>query len=126
MIDEISGDFFQWMRGFYFVAKEGSVRQAAVAMGRENSTISRQIQCLEKELGVSLFDRSSGKMLLTPKGKILQEEAVALFENVKRIKGELKDEEINYRGKLVIAAMSSIMRSVLQPYIEDFWKPTME
>jgi DNA-binding transcriptional LysR family regulator len=122
MIDEISGDFFQWLRGFYFVTEKGSVRQAAIAMRRESSTISRQIQCLEKELGVTLFDRSSGKMMITPKGKILREATDALFEDIKRIKGELKDEVINYQGQLAIAATRMIMKSVLQPYIEDFWR----
>lgn len=99
MIEEISGDFLQWLRGFYFVAEKGSVRQAAIAMGREQPTISRQIQCLEKELGVTLFDRSSGKMKITPEGKILQEEAVSLFEDVKRIKGEFTEQELEYRER---------------------------
>jgi DNA-binding transcriptional LysR family regulator len=120
MIDEISGDFLQWLRGFYFVAEEGSVRQAAIAMGRDNSTISRQIQCLEKELKVTLFDRSSGKMMITPEGKILQEEAVALFEYVKRIKGEFTYQGLDYWGKISIAATNAIIYSILPPYIEDF------
>ncbi len=120
MIEEISGDFLQWLRGFYFVAEKGSVRQAAIAMGREQPTISRQIQCLEKELGVTLFDRSSGKMRITPEGRVLQEEAVSLFEDVKRIKGEFKNEEINYRGKIVIATTHVIIDSILPPYIENF------
>jgi DNA-binding transcriptional LysR family regulator len=120
MIDEISGDFLQWLRGFYFVAQEGSVREAAIIMGREKPTISRQIQCLEKELGVTLFDRSSGKMMITPEGKILLEEAVVLFEYVKQIKGGFKNEEINYRGKISIAASQSIVYNILPPYVGDF------
>ena len=120
MIDEISGDFLQWLRGFYFVAKERGLRQASIAMGREKSTISRQIQCLENELGVTLFNRSSGKMVITPEGKILQEEADALFEGVKRIKGEFKQEGTSYRGKIFIATTHAIIDSILPPYIEDF------
>jgi DNA-binding transcriptional LysR family regulator len=120
MIDEMSGDFLQWLRGFCFVAEKGSVRQAAIAMGRENSTISRQIQCLEKELGVTLFDRSSGKMMITHEGKILQEKADAIFEYVRQIKDELKNEGIHYQGKIVIATSQMIMDAILPPYIEDF------
>jgi DNA-binding transcriptional LysR family regulator len=120
MIEEISGDFLQWLRGFYFVAEKGSVRQAAIAMGREQPTISRQIQCLEKELGVTLFDRSSGKMQITPEGRILQEEAVSLFEDIKRIKGEFQDQEREYEGKIVIATTHAIIDTILPPYIERF------
>jgi DNA-binding transcriptional LysR family regulator len=120
MIDEISGDFLQWLRGFYFVAEKGSVRQAAISMGRERPTIHRQIQCLEKELGVTLFDRSSGKMMITPEGMILQEKALVLFEDVKQIKGELKNEKINYRGKISIAATHAIINTILLPYVSNF------
>jgi DNA-binding transcriptional LysR family regulator len=122
MIDEISGGLLQWLRGFCSVAEHGSVWQAAIAMGREKSTISRQIQCLEKELGVTLFDRSSGKMIITPEGKILLEEAVGLLLDVKRITGRFKNEEINYQGKILIAATHVIIYSILPPYIKQFRK----
>jgi DNA-binding transcriptional LysR family regulator len=122
VIEESSGDFLQWLRGFYFVAEMGSVRKAAVAMGREQPTISRQIHCLEKELGVTLFDRSSGKMRITPEGKALQEEAISLFEDVKRVKGQFTEQEFDYRGKIVIATTHAIIDTMLPPYIEDFWK----
>ena len=120
MIEEISGDFLQWLRGFYFVAEKGSVRQAAITMGREQPTISRQIQCLEKELGVILFDRSFGKMRITPEGEILKEEAVSLFEDVKRIKGEFTDQKLDYRGKISIATTHVITDTILPDYINDF------
>jgi DNA-binding transcriptional LysR family regulator len=120
MIDEISGDYLQWLRGFYFVAEKGSLRQASIAMGRQQTTISRQIRCLEKELEVTLFDRSSGKMMITPEGKILQEKADALFEYVKQTKDEFKYEEIDYRGGIFIAATSAITYSILPPYVAHF------
>jgi len=122
MIEEISGDFLQWLRGFYYVADRGSVRQAAIIMGREQPTITRQIQCLEKELGITLFDRSSGKMRITPEGKILQEEAVSLFEDVKRIKNEFRDQGREYEGKIIIATTHAIIDSFLPPYVKAFRK----
>jgi DNA-binding transcriptional LysR family regulator len=120
MIDEISGDLFQWLRGFYFVAEKGSARQAATAMGRQQPTITRQIQCLEKELGVTLFDRSMGKMKMTPEGKLLLERAVSLFEDVKGIKDEFRKRESEYEGKIVIASTHAIIDSFLPPYVGRF------
>lgn len=122
MIDEMSGDFLQWLRGFYFVAIEGSVRQAAIAMGREKPTISRQIQCLERELGVTLFDRSSRKMIITPEGERLLEEAITLFENVNQIKGEFMNEEIRYSGVIYVVATPAIVNYILPAYIKHFQK----
>jgi DNA-binding transcriptional LysR family regulator len=122
MIDEISGDFLQWLRGFYFVAKEGGIQNAVVAMGRARSTISRQIRCLENELGLTLFDRSTGKMLITPEGEKLLEDAVTLFENVNQIKGEFKNEGMEFQGKISIAATPGIISNILPPYITHFWR----
>jgi LysR family cys regulon transcriptional activator len=120
MIDEVSGDLLQWLRGFYFVAEKGNLQQAAIAMGREKATISRQIQCLEKELGVTLFDRSSGKMMITSEGKILQGKADSLFEYLKEIKDEFKNAEINYRGTILIATTQGVLYNLLPPYVDHF------
>ena len=74
MIEEIEGDLLQWLRGFYAVAEQGSVTQATDLMGREQPTITRHIKCLEKQLGVMLFDRSTGTMKLTAEGKALRDQ----------------------------------------------------
>jgi DNA-binding transcriptional LysR family regulator len=117
MIDEISGDLLQWLRGFYCVADRGSITQATVLMRREQPTITRQIKCLEKELGVTLFDRSSGKMKLTAEGRILFDKAISLFEDVREIRSEFKKELLEYQGRIVIAASHAIIDSFLPPYI---------
>jgi DNA-binding transcriptional LysR family regulator len=120
MIEEIPGDLLQWLRGFYFVAERGGVTQAAVAMGREQPTVTRQIQCLERELGVALFDRSSGKMKLTPEGKKLLEEAISLFEDVKEIRNKFRKEELLSHGEIFIATSHAIIDSFLPRYILQF------
>jgi len=92
----------QWLRGFYFVAEKESVTQAAIAMRRGQPTITYQIKCLEKELGVTLFDRSSGKMKLTPEGRNVLEHVITLFEDVKEIRNTRRKEQLEYEGKIVI------------------------
>ncbi|MDA8125129.1 MAG: LysR family transcriptional regulator [Deltaproteobacteria bacterium] len=120
MIEEIPGDLLQWLRGFYAVAEKGGVTQATGAMGREQPTITRQIKSLEKELGVTLFDRFSGGMKLTPEGKILFEKAVALFEDVQGIRSEFKKDFLEYRGNIVVATSHAIIDSFLPPYVVNF------
>lgn len=112
MIDEIPGDLIQWLRGFYFVAEKESVTQAAIAMRRGQPTITYQIKCLEKELGVTLFDRSSGKMKLTSEGKDVLENVISLFEAVKEIRNTPGRTVKNTRGKLLsLQAMPSLIPS---------------
>jgi DNA-binding transcriptional LysR family regulator len=60
MIEEMSGDFLQWLRGFYYVTTTKSVTHAAALMGREQPSITHQIQCLEKEDGNTI---SSGRIV---------------------------------------------------------------
>ena len=71
MIPELNGDFLQWLRGFYYVAKTGSVRRAAELMHRNPSTISYQLRSLETELNTVLFDRYKKSLQITPEGKKL-------------------------------------------------------
>jgi DNA-binding transcriptional LysR family regulator len=120
MIEEIPGDLLQWLRGFYCVADRGSITQATIVMGREQPTITRQIKCLEKELGVTLFDRSSGKMQLTAEGKVLFTKAISLFEDVREIRSEFKKDLLEYQGKIVVAASHAIIDSFLPSYVARF------
>lgn len=122
MIDQMSGDFLQWMRGFYFVAECGSVTKAAALMGREQPTVTHQIKCLEREFGVTLFDRSSGTMKLTPEGRVLLEKSISLFEVIRGIKSEFLQEKMEFGGNIVIAASYTVIDTFLPPYIEKFRK----
>ena len=122
MIDEISGDFLQWLRGFNAVAEQGSVTQATELMGREQPTITRQIKCLEKQLGVKLFDRSTGTMKLTAEGKALHAKVIRLFDYLQEIQDEFKKELREYQGSIVIAALHAITHYFLPPYIASFSK----
>ncbi len=120
MINEISGDFLQWLRGFYFVVEKGSLTEAAIAMGRQQPAITHQIKSLEKELGVFLFDRSSGKMKLTTEGKVLFGKAISLFEVVKDIKSDFRKQHIEYEGKIVVATSQAIVDFFLPRYVLKF------
>ena len=122
MIEEVQGDFLQWLRGFYCVAERGSVTQATLVMGREQPTITRQIKCLEKQLGVTLFDRSAGTMKLTAEGKALLPKVIHLFDDVQEIRDEFRKELREYQGRIAIAASHAIINSFLPPYISGFLK----
>ncbi len=54
---------------FYELAKAENVSRAAAGLGIRQATLSRLISGLEKELGVSLFDRSHNSLHLSEEGK---------------------------------------------------------
>lgn len=120
MIPEIGGDFMQWLRGFFFVAKTGSVTRAALEMGRNQPTISHHIRCLERQFGTVLFDRSGGGLTLTPEGEALLEQAVSMFEIFKIMQSELVEGQIRPTGTVRVAATHAVVHNYLPVSVLGF------
>jgi len=120
MIGEMGGDFLQWLRGFFFVAKRGSVTLAAKEMGRNQPTISHQIKCLENELGVALFDRSGGRMALTVEGRNLLDKTISLFEIVMEMKEESRPDRLEMEGVVSICTTHAVVHYFLPGPIGEF------
>jgi len=74
---------FRQARTFLAVAESSSVTGAAKTINRSQTSVTKTLQDLERELGVELFDRSSRGVTLTAFGKALQQslrEAADAFE----------------------------------------------
>lgn len=67
------------VHGFVIVAEEGSFRRAAERLRMTQPPLSRQIQKLEREIGVLLFDRTQRQVELTPAGTVFLAEARRLL-----------------------------------------------
>lgn len=63
------------LRIFAAVAREGSLTRASETVFLSPPAVSGQLKALEEALGLSLFERESRGMRLTPAGEILLEEA---------------------------------------------------
>lgn len=63
------------LRMFLTVAEEGHVGRAAERLHMAQPPLSRQIQALEDELGVTLFVRTAKGMQITAAGRVLMQEA---------------------------------------------------
>lgn len=120
MIKEMHGDFLQWLRGFFYVAKMRSVTLATTEMGRNQPTISHQIKALENEFNVTLFDRSGGKMELTPEGEVFLEKTISLFEVIKEMQREVGECRLQSKGDIKIVASHAVIDYFLPRYIIDF------
>lgn len=64
---------FDWnrARAFLVTAEHGSLSAAARALGMTQPTLGRQVDALERELGVALFERAGRGLVLTPGGRDL-------------------------------------------------------
>ena len=104
MIPELNGDFLQWLRGFYYVAKTGSVRKAAELMHRNPSTISYQLKSLEEELGTVLFDRYKKSLIITGEGKKLLGWTISTFETLQSMRSAVGSSDGQLQGDITFAA----------------------
>src|SRR5437660_105929 len=89
---------------FLAVAQERSFSRAAQRLRRTQPAISQIIRKLEREIGESLFDRSSREGLLTDAGTVLLEYAQRLVNMRARAVDALRELRQFQRGKITIAA----------------------
>jgi len=75
------------LEALYWTARLGSFAAAARKLNTSQPAISLRIRDLERTLGVSLFDRSRRRAVLTPQGR----EAVAGAERILSLAAELQE-----------------------------------
>jgi LysR family transcriptional regulator, glycine cleavage system transcriptional activator len=87
------------IRGFEASARCLSLTQAAHELSLTQSAVSRQVQGLEEELGVSLFVRKAREIALTPAGKeflpLVQRVLVELDNGVDRLRRDVNSPHVS-------------------------------
>ena len=67
------------LRAFCTVARFGGISRAAEALHLTQSAVSKQVQELERWVGVALFERSRKRLSLTPAGERYEKAVSALL-----------------------------------------------
>ncbi|MDF2505525.1 LysR family transcriptional regulator [Clostridium sp.] len=93
--------------------------KAAKELGYAQSTITTQIQLLEQELGVKLFERVGKNMKLTSKGSTFLEYAEKIINLTKEAKEAVIDTEVP-QGTLKIGVVESLCTMKLPEILESY------
>lgn len=101
------------------IVETGSFSLAAEELYISQSSLSKQIIALEKELGVKLFDRSKRKVSLTEAGMIFHKHALNLRKNYRSLQMELGAYKKSIPS-LSIAAIPVIAQYGITSYIAKF------
>ena len=80
---------------FHAVAEAGSFTNATVNLNLSQSAISRQIQSLEQDLKVQLFERHARGLTLTENGEYVFKTAHELLQNLKKLKHHWVIKKVN-------------------------------
>ncbi len=107
------------LQAFLAVAESGSFQQAARRCGCSQPTISRQIQGLEEQLGLSLFHRS-GQAHLTVGGERFLSHARRICQEWDLAKSDLDDLRAGRQQELCVAAIHSVCAAYLPPVLQQF------
>lgn len=85
------------LRAFVQVCDSGSISAAARVLGVPQPTVSRQLQGLEKVLGLPLVRRDTHNLSLTEAGRTLLPDAKRMLEISDRVGQSLTDSRIIFR-----------------------------
>ncbi len=107
------------LQAFLAIAETGSFQQAARKCGVTQSTISRQIQALEADLGLELFHRT-GQAKLTLGGERMLPRARKICQEWQIATQELGDLVAGKQPELCIAVIHSLCAYYLPPILQKF------
>lgn len=101
------------------VADEGSFSAAARSVGRSQSVVSQTIANLEALQGVTLFDRSGYRPLLTEAGKVLVAQARAVVASAKQFQAVAAGISAGLEAELAIAIDPLVPSAPLTEALHD-------
>ena len=115
------GDRLKPLRAFCQTARLGSVSRAAEALYVSQPAITLQLQALERELGIKLFERSGRRLVPSREGQLLYDLAKPLVEGLDGLDAVFREQVRGLdAGELHVAAGSSTILYLLPGIVEAF------
>lgn len=111
---------FKHLKTFVEVAQCGNFSVAATRLHTVQSAISRHINALEKDAGVTLFNRNTRHVALTPAGEVFLMHARSIIQHCTLAKYEAQLVESGKQGILRIGYLSSACAHFLPQILRRF------
>lgn len=105
---------------FAAVIQQGGFSHAAKFLGLSNGLVSRRINQLEKELGVTLIKRTTRQLHLTPEGKLLWEHAQRIQQELDSALSLIQAHAEKPKGRIRVSSTIFFGRHYLMPIIVKF------
>lgn len=111
---------FDWnrARAFLVTAEQGSLSAAARALGMTQPTLGRQVEALEHELNVVLFERIGRGLSLTPCGIDLLKHVKTMGEAASHLSLAAHEYSQSIKGRICISASETYATHLLPPIIK--------
>lgn len=113
-------EVFRNMQIFVEVAKAQSFRRAADVLGMPNSTVSRRIAELERDIGLRLFNRTTRRVELTESGHRYFERCRRILQDAQLAHEELADMQARPSGTIRVSLPVDFSVIYLSPMLAQF------
>jgi len=105
------------LRSFRAVAEELHFGRAAAKLHIAQPPLSQQIRALEKDLGVTLFARSTRRVELTPAGEDYLKRVVTILGDVDHAADRARRIAAGFEGRLVVGCVGSATYTILPRFV---------
>jgi DNA-binding transcriptional LysR family regulator len=107
----------EFIRSFFVVVNAGSLNHASEQLHISQSTLTRQIQTLENELGGKLFERSTAGVALTAAGQFLLENMRPVLTSFDSIAAAAHEIATGRNGTVRVGYLLSATTEFLNPVL---------
>lgn len=107
---------------FLAIAREQNMTRAAETLHVTQSTLSKQMMDLEKQLGKQLFVRGNRKMTLTEDGNFLRNRAQEILELMDNTESAFRTDEQMLSGDISIGCGETIVMDMFASIFAEFHK----
>ena len=105
---------------FRAVAKTGSVSGAARVLHISQPAVTKTLHLLEEELGLQLFQRIKGRLLITPEAQALLPQVERLFGQVDAVHQYTQEIRSGHVGSLTVASVATLSSTIVATTISRF------
>lgn len=102
------------------IAREGSFRGAALALGMSTTGLSNAVAKLEAQVGVRLFNRTTRSVSLTDAGRAFVEQVNPALRDIHGALDAVRSQQATPSGTLRINAFAAGAREIISPLILEF------
>ena len=102
------------------VTRAPSLAAAARSLNVTPPAVSQRLRALEARLGVSLLDRSAGRITLTDEGELLTEWSGRILAEIEEVSERLCERKGVVAGHLRVAGPTGFGRRYIAPAVMDF------
>ena len=106
------------LKAFLETAETGSLSAAARKLGLTQPTLSRQVAAIERQMGVTLFERVGKAMALTPTGLDLLEHARAMGAAAQALGLAASGRSMAVGGVVSVSATDAVAAFLLPPLVQ--------